>query len=93
MQTKKGSGSSGSAGKKTGGKSDSTKSGKDSGSDRGKQKKKGRFDIAKVRCYNCNEKGHFQSDCPEPKCEKANLVQKEEEDPTLFMLETCELQQ
>jgi hypothetical protein len=25
------------------------------------------FDIAKVRCYNCEGKGHFAKDCPKPK--------------------------
>jgi hypothetical protein len=87
------SGSGGAAGQKSGGKTDRTTAGKRSDSDRGKQKKKGKFDIAKVRCYNCNEKGHFQSDCPEPKKEKANLVQKEDEDAALLMLETCELKE
>jgi hypothetical protein len=47
-------------------------------------KKKGKFDIANVRCYNCNENGHFQSDCPEPEQEKVNLAEQEEEDPALF---------
>jgi hypothetical protein len=97
LQVKKGSGgagsSGGSAGKKSGGKTDRTKPNKDTDGDRGKQKKKGKFDITKVRCYNCNEKGHFQSDCPEPKKEKANLAEKEEDDPALLMLEACELTQ
>jgi transposase InsO family protein len=61
------------------------------GKDQAKQKKKGKFDIAKVRCYNCNEKGHFQSDCPQPKKEKVNLVEMEEDNPALLMFEACEL--
>lgn len=92
MDAKKGSGgatsSGGSSGQKSGGKADRTKK---ADSDRGKSKKKGKFDIAKVRCYNCNEKGHFQSDCPEPKREKANLVQKEDDDEALLMLDACVL--
>lgn len=61
------------------------------GKDRGKHKKNDKFDITKVRCYNCNDKGHFQSDCPEPKHEKANLAEKEDDDPTLLMMDKCEL--
>jgi transposase InsO family protein len=80
------------AGKKGGDRGDHGDRGK-TGKDGGKQKKKGKFDLAKVRCYNCNEKGHFQSNCPEPKREKANFVQKEDDDPALLMLETCELTQ
>jgi hypothetical protein len=38
-----------------------------------------------------NEKCHFQSDCPDPKREKINLAEKEEGDPALFPMETCEL--
>jgi hypothetical protein len=96
MQNKKNGGAGGSgspSGQKSGGKTDRTRTGKSADGDRGKQKKKRKFDIAKVRCYNCNEKGHFQSDCPEPKKEKANLTEKEDEDATLLMLETCEIVQ
>jgi transposase InsO family protein len=93
MQNKKGgaSGSGAPGGQKAGGKTDRTKPQKNSEADRGKQKKKGKFDIAKVRCYNCNEKGHFQSDCPEPRKEKANLAEQEDDDPALLMLEACEV--
>jgi hypothetical protein len=95
MQVKKdssGAGSSGSSRKKTSGKSDNPKNSKNSGGDRGKQKKKGKFDIAKVRCYNWNEKGHLQADCPEPsKRERANLAEQEDDEPAMLMVETCEL--
>ena len=60
MQNQKGGGSSSGLGKKPNGRSENANPGKSSGSDRGKQKRKGKFDIAKVRCYNYNEKGHFQ---------------------------------
>jgi hypothetical protein len=62
MQNKKNGGAGGSgspSGQKSGGKIDRTRTGKSADGDRGKQKKKGKFDITKVRCYNCNEKGHF----------------------------------
>ena len=33
----------------------------------GAGKKKGNFDIRKVRCYNCQEYGHYSKDCTEPR--------------------------
>ncbi|KAD3066917.1 hypothetical protein E3N88_34797 [Mikania micrantha] len=45
----------------------------------------------KVRCYNCNNFGHYASDCLKSNHEgkQANLVQEEQEDdePTLLMLQ------
>lgn len=35
----------------------------------GKQKKHKKFDITKVKCWNCEEMGHFSSDCSQPKKE------------------------
>jgi hypothetical protein len=88
-------------GKKTGDGSGGSSSGSkkkpsgDRGGDKktnGRKEKHRKFVITKVRCYNCNVTGHFQSDCTEPKRERANLTQKQEDDePALLMAETCEL--
>ncbi|KAD5961358.1 hypothetical protein E3N88_12831 [Mikania micrantha] len=52
------------------------------------------FDINKVRCYNCNNFGHYASDCHKSNHggKQANLVQEEQEDdePTLLMLQIKE---
>jgi hypothetical protein len=37
-------------------------------------KKKSTFDIKKVRCYNCQEYGHFSRDCTEPRKERVHLA-------------------
>ncbi|CAH9106680.1 unnamed protein product [Cuscuta europaea] len=37
-------------------------------------KKKRTFDICKVRCYNCQEYGHFSQDCTTPRKEQAHLA-------------------
>ncbi|XBH84154.1 hypothetical protein VPH35_072409 [Triticum aestivum] len=37
-------------------------------------KKKRNFDIRKVRCYTCQEYGHYSRDCTEPKKERALLA-------------------
>jgi hypothetical protein len=37
-------------------------------------KKRGNFDIRKVRCYNCQDYGHFSRDCTKPRKEQAHLV-------------------
>ncbi|KAF5808191.1 putative RNA-directed DNA polymerase [Helianthus annuus] len=44
----------------------------------------GNWDKSKIRCFNCNEYGHYASECPkkESKEEVANLA--EEYDPSLF---------
>ncbi|KAM0831439.1 hypothetical protein ACQ4PT_065536 [Festuca glaucescens] len=40
----------------------------------GSSKKRGNFDIRKVRCYNCQEYGHYARDCTEPRREQAHLA-------------------
>jgi hypothetical protein len=60
---------------------------------RGKGKEHRKFDITLVRCYNCNVTGHFQSECPEPKREWANLVEKDDDEPALLLAHAVELGQ
>ncbi|KAD0423217.1 hypothetical protein E3N88_44287 [Mikania micrantha] len=45
-------------------------------------------DISKVRCFNCNDIGHYALNCPKPnkKEETTNLIQ-EDEEPTLLMVQ------
>ncbi|XP_073351712.1 uncharacterized protein [Aegilops tauschii subsp. strangulata] len=40
----------------------------------GAGKKKGNFDICKVRCYNCQEYGHYSKDCTEPRKQRVLLA-------------------
>nr|TKR75200.1 hypothetical protein D5086_0000287190 [Populus alba] len=49
------------------------------------------FDKSKVKCFNCNEFGHFAKDCSKPnRRERANFVTTQTDDePALLMAETC----
>ena len=51
--------------------------------------------MSEVKCYNCNEMGHFAKDCPEPNKReiKENLAKQEDERPGLLMAEVCDLVQ
>jgi hypothetical protein len=40
----------------------------------GAGKRRSNFDIRKVRCYNCQDYGHFSRDCTAPKKEQAHLA-------------------
>ena len=40
----------------------------------GAGKKKRNFDIRKVRCYTCQQYGHYSRDCTEPKKERVLLA-------------------
>ena len=42
-------------------------------------KKKKRL-IEEITCYNCNSKGHYQTDCPSPRHGTANLADDRGED-------------
>lgn len=50
-------------------------------------------DKSKVKCFNCNDYGHFTKECPKPnRREKVNLVTKQNDDEhQLLMAEACEL--
>ena len=41
-------------------------------------KVKGKTNITKIKCYNCEEMGHFVWDCPKP-CKHANLARENEQ--------------
>ena len=43
----------------------------------GNQKGKRKFDISMVKCFNCNQYGHFAKDCPN-KNDQANMSREEE---------------
>ncbi|KAE8733627.1 hypothetical protein F3Y22_tig00001120pilonHSYRG00301 [Hibiscus syriacus] len=64
--------------------------GRGNGERKNEDRKPRNFDKSKVKCFNCNEYGHFAKECPKPnRREKANLVTTQTDDePTLLMIET-----
>jgi ribosomal protein L15 len=67
--------------------------GRGNGGRTGNERKSQNFDISKVKCYNCNEYGHFAKDCPKPnRRQQANLATTQTDDePALLMAESCDL--
>ncbi|EAZ32131.1 hypothetical protein OsJ_16329 [Oryza sativa Japonica Group] len=65
--------------------------GKPGGSPKGKEAATGANssrDISRVKCFNCDEFGHYARQCRKPRRQRrgeANLVQAAEEEPTLLM--------
>jgi hypothetical protein len=54
----------------------------------------GERDMSKVKCYNCNNLGHFSKQCTEPRRERkqqANLAQGQEEEQSLLLTSLCAL--
>ena len=49
-------------------------------------KKKSTFDIRKVRCYNCQEYGHYSKDCTEPRKKQRALLADatSDDEPSLY---------
>ncbi|XP_076930786.1 uncharacterized protein LOC143595721 [Bidens hawaiensis] len=56
----------------------------------GDQNKKGKRDLSKIKCYRCEEFGHFVSKCPERFRKEANMATTNEDKPeidgTFFMM-------
>ncbi|RVW63781.1 Retrovirus-related Pol polyprotein from transposon TNT 1-94 [Vitis vinifera] len=67
--------------------------GRGNGEHTNEDRKPRNFNKSRVKCFNCNEYGHFAKECPKPnRRERANLVTTQTDDePTLLMAKTCVL--
>ena len=61
--------------------------------DRSNEQRPRNLDMSKVKCYNYNKMGHFAKECPEPNKRemRENLATQEDDDPTHYMAEVCDL--
>ncbi|KAE8767049.1 lectin receptor kinase [Hordeum vulgare] len=51
----------------------------------GAGKRRNNFDVRKVRCYNCQDYGHYAKDCTVPRKEQAHLATVDADDKPVLL--------